>query len=330
MAKPYLGLDLDARRKCASIALAIGMSPGDVLWALTEVWECSWRKGEAVLTDLELRGCTGPNRPLIEALCDSGFLEHLPTGWRVRGAEARLNIKAAQSAAGKAHASNLKRGSQPGKPTREDPGNAFPGVPAVPRVDPGVSSGSTSGSAPALSPSTQHRIPPLSSKEEAPPKPPKRRKLRIDDPDEQPDPRHAPLVKALVDAFPGYAFDGGRDAKAVSDLLERGAPTEVEARWRRALAHSGFPKVRTLSELRQHWNHFGPDPAAAPARSRRPWDGELEAALAKLEVTPYVRSTIVEGATGFRAGSVVVADEFFAGWVRDAVPGLAVTHEAAR
>lgn len=93
----------------------------------------------------------------------------------------------------------------------------------------------------------------------APPKPPK--------PVEPPDPRHAPLVKALVDAAPGYAFAGGRDAKAVSALLTLGEPDEVVRRWLRAWGRTGYPTVRTLSELVTHWNHFataGPAVASAP------------------------------------------------------------------
>lgn len=87
-----------------------------------------------------------------------------------------------------------------------------------------------------------------------------------------PDPRHAPLVKALVEACPGYAFDG-RDAAAVTKLLAKAdaggepanAPGEVLARWRRALARSDYPKVRTLSELATHWAHFAADSPKRPA-----------------------------------------------------------------
>jgi hypothetical protein len=76
-----------------------------------------------------------------------------------------------------------------------------------------------------------------------------------DRPEKQPDPRHAPLVKALMAETPGYAFTG-RDAKAVSELLTLGTDQEIRDRWRRARASNGFPKVRTLPELATHWNHF--------------------------------------------------------------------------
>ena len=63
-------------------------------------------------------------------------------------------------------------------------------------------------------------------------------------------------------------FDGGRDAANVSALLalatqsvgEEGAPTEVVARWRRALEATGWPTVRSLSALRTHWGHFAAPP----------------------------------------------------------------------
>lgn len=78
-----------------------------------------------------------------------------------------------------------------------------------------------------------------------------------------PDPRHAPLVASLTEiaqaAVPGWRFRGGRDAKHVTQLLALGEPAEVEARWRRALARDSYPRVRTLSELVQHWNHFATD-----------------------------------------------------------------------
>jgi hypothetical protein len=72
------------------------------------------------------------------------------------------------------------------------------------------------------------------------------------------DARHAPLVKSLVEASPGYTFSP-RDAKAVSRLLEMGEPPEVLTRWRRALAHEGYPRVRNIYELPDRWNDFRTD-----------------------------------------------------------------------
>lgn len=87
-----------------------------------------------------------------------------------------------------------------------------------------------------------------------------------------PDPRHAPMVAALTAIYAEetrgsrYAF-GGRDAKAVTQLLALGEPAEVLARWRRALQRTGYPLVRKLTELVENWNHFataGPAVASAP------------------------------------------------------------------
>lgn len=55
---------------------------------------------------------------------------------------------------------------------------------------------------------------------------------------------------------PKYDF-GGRDAKALSEMLKRGNTYEtIEAAWARALGSSEFPKVRTLPELDKNLNHF--------------------------------------------------------------------------
>lgn len=87
-----------------------------------------------------------------------------------------------------------------------------------------------------------------------------------------PDPRHAPLVASLCAIFEAatharYAF-GGRDARAVKDLLALGEPSEVETRWRRALARpaKAFPAVRALHELVANWNHLATD--SEPGKGR--------------------------------------------------------------
>lgn len=72
------------------------------------------------------------------------------------------------------------------------------------------------------------------------------------------DPRHAPLVKALVRACPGYPWDGGRDAAAVTKLLAVATPEAIVAGWAAALRHVGYPKVATVYELQAHWAHFRP------------------------------------------------------------------------
>jgi hypothetical protein len=94
------------------------------------------------------------------------------------------------------------------------------------------------------------QAPPLKSK---PPKPPK--------PEKPADPRHAPTVKAVVEAFErargaAYPF-APRDAAAVTSLLASLGSTEaVTEAWSRALAHKGWPTVATLPQLVTHLAHF--------------------------------------------------------------------------
>jgi len=76
-----------------------------------------------------------------------------------------------------------------------------------------------------------------------------------------PDPRHAPLVKDLTEAFQQargntYPFDGGRDARVVSNLLARAEPGPLLEAWRRALRHQGFPTVSTLADFDRHLPRF--------------------------------------------------------------------------
>lgn len=96
----------------------------------------------------------------------------------------------------------------------------------------------------------------------------KRTRAKEKPPAAVPDPRHAPLVKALEAA--GWAHHGGRTAGAVKELLaladRTGAPGEAahEEVLRRAAiarAHEGFPRVREVHELPKHWGHFERAPA---------------------------------------------------------------------
>ena len=85
----------------------------------------------------------------------------------------------------------------------------------------------------------------------------------------EPDPRHAPLVARLVEAakkvLGSYAFVP-RDAKAVSELLAKGTDDEIEARLLKAFAAGGFPLVRTIHGLAEHWNYFAKDVATKTTR----------------------------------------------------------------
>jgi len=94
----------------------------------------------------------------------------------------------------------------------------------------------------------------------------------------EPDRRHAPLVAVLEKAWGRERpLDGswvftGRDAKAVTSLLAKASPEEIGVRWSRALSRTGFPTVRRVHELDEHWTHFGPG-AVASAGSGDPNGG---------------------------------------------------------
>lgn len=80
------------------------------------------------------------------------------------------------------------------------------------------------------------------------------------------DPRHAPLVERLVAIFAElrgtpYAFGGGKDARAVTRLLALGSDSEIEARWRNALARADrWEGFLSLANLPGHWNEVSAPP----------------------------------------------------------------------
>lgn len=88
----------------------------------------------------------------------------------------------------------------------------------------------------------------------------------------QADPRHAPLLKRLCEAFEairGAAFPvDGHQAKALASLLAKGTDAEILECWSRALGSDEYPRVRTLAELARNWTHFtgvGPPKSSRPA-----------------------------------------------------------------
>ncbi|ABS25290.1 hypothetical protein [Anaeromyxobacter sp. Fw109-5] len=89
----------------------------------------------------------------------------------------------------------------------------------------------------------------------------------------EPDPRHRALTDRLVAVFAElrgvpYGFHGGKDGRAVAELLRLsgGDPGAVEARWRRALAMGDrFPGCGSLSALASRWNDLATAGAARPS-----------------------------------------------------------------
>ena len=254
---PYLPVDIDAKRRAALIEAALGLPKHTAVGGLLDVWEHVWREKRDVVPPLYLRACLGSDDRLIDAFVDAGFLEPVEGGHRVRGAAKWLFGMEGRSRGGKAAKGNLIPGAvhkkEPKNQPKEKEGDTY--ISSAPAEgQPKASRSPPSAPSSALTPSIQH---PASKNLFAGENPPAARKAKSEKP---PDPRHAPLVKALVEAAPGYTFTG-RDAKAVAELLALAEPPEIVTRWKRARASAGFPRVREIHELPPHWNHFGADPA---------------------------------------------------------------------
>lgn len=130
---------------------------------------------------------------------------------------------------------------------------------------------------------------------DSPTEKPRRSRRSKANPEPTGDPRHAPLVLAIVEAHreakgAPYGFQGGKDARAVSDLLMladqdpatqgEAAPAEILRRWGIAIRWRGFPACTGLLAFRDNWNAYirehdakqagdrprlGPAPEAKPA-----------------------------------------------------------------
>lgn len=105
---PYLSFTLDAKKNAARTARAVGVEVGVVAWGLLELWEYVWGTKKDTVGTLVVDGCFGPNDKLRTALVEYGFLEQVPEGFRVRGADDWLFRSEAASKAGKASAESGK------------------------------------------------------------------------------------------------------------------------------------------------------------------------------------------------------------------------------
>ncbi len=141
---PYLSFDLDAKKRVQPAARAAGVEPGVIAWGLLELWEHVWSSKSDIVGELVIDGCFGPQSRIRDVLVAYAFLEKADHGYRVRGAARYLRVTQAQSDAGKKNVGNLKQNRV---------------KPAEPVVALRLSTGSTSGSRPALPPNTEHRAP---------------------------------------------------------------------------------------------------------------------------------------------------------------------------
>ena len=289
---PYTQVDRAVKTKAALLAGELQVTTQHALGSLVEFWDLNGdprelekllEKGldEVVISAAEakirFRLASGKDVD-PRFLATLGLLEQRGEDFRVRGMsryfkplKVRLHARTIAAAGGKASAASRKAKNGTAQPARSasgsESGSMSGSTGAEPHLEP------ASNHAPNHAPNRRRTQPEHSGQRSAvsgqvvftgadapglfdpPQAKPKNRKRASDAP---PDPRHRPLVDALVKACPGYQFDGGLDAKAVTTLLTKGDPAEVERRWRQALAHQGFPTVRTLPELARHWNHFNP------------------------------------------------------------------------
>jgi len=153
---PYLAYDLDALKKVPAAARAAGVHEAELGFGLVRLWEHCWSEKTDVVESTHIAGFFGGDRGRVtQALAAFRFLEVEGECFRVRGAGRYLRISQARSENGKraAKRGNLKRGNAPptamnavGVVLQQAPGSA----PVAPQQNP--------NSAPALTPSTEHRI----------------------------------------------------------------------------------------------------------------------------------------------------------------------------
>jgi hypothetical protein len=271
---PYLAFDLDAKKRVHPVARASGVSPAEIAWGLLELWEFVWTSKSDAVTTLVLDGCFGPSDRIRDSLVTFGFLEPLDDGFRVRGTEKYLRI-----------ASPSERGQLGGKKTAETGKSKtnlrqFAATEATPKQTEAnafasektteANTEAARSNTEALSPNTQHPAPKDlfagSAIADPPAKKPKAEKPT--------DPRHAPLVKAMCEAFfelAGAKLDfTGQDARAVTELLAKAEPEEILRRWRLSVV-AQFYRCAYPHELAKKWNHFAGDgPLSAKPKPQQP------------------------------------------------------------
>lgn len=232
----FIAVDLKVIEGLAgAVARSSGVSEEAVGWGLVRLWHRCWSDEIDHLDRSELAGIFGlQNLDLVtNALEAFGFLEaqKIALSWRVKGASRYLRLK--ESRRRGAVATNTQKAR-----------SKAAGSDAQTRSRASLSDAQTR----SLTESPNTESP--STTKTAGKKPPAA--------DKAPDPRHAPLVKALT--AEGYDFDGGKDAKQVALLLAKGEPAEVVRRYLRARSWPlAFPRVRTLTELVAMWPHFAED-----------------------------------------------------------------------
>jgi hypothetical protein len=90
----HVQLEFDAIGKAHSVAALVGLPPPQVTGGLCELWAHCWKEKTDVAAGIVIEGIFASSHArLIDALLAFGFLEKVPYGYRVRGAEKYLRIQ---------------------------------------------------------------------------------------------------------------------------------------------------------------------------------------------------------------------------------------------
>lgn len=288
---PYIAFDLDALEEVPNVARSIQIEEDRIAGGLLRMWRHCWRTETDTVTRERLLGFFGCD--VSEALLAFGFLEPVPGGFRVRGADRYLRLQAARSAGGHAAKSNLKKGAS------RSLAGATP--PAASRLQPELKPGSSAGCVPALTASSEQHLKAspagahTRSKTEATSAPlltvpasaganspapqvaaPQSRKMPGKGPGASASEREPTTpLRDLMDAAwlekHGKAFVWRHvDELALHPVLAlaQGDEAEVMRRWRHAVAWEGFPQCGAVKDLVTHWNVYGKEPLRPAGRGR--------------------------------------------------------------
>lgn len=216
------------------IARCAGVSEDRILAGLVRLWHRCWSTKADVVSRVALSASMGGERieDIAAAMVDSGLLESVADGWRVRGADRYLRLAEARKRGGKAAAKHLIPGARFSAAAQSQP-----------RASPEPAE-KASGLVSALSPSTEHRAP---KKESAPtPSTPRETDLLVDD------------FKAVTGA--AYMWQGAKDGTALARLKCIASLDEIRSRWRAGLKApaDAWASCRTVAQLAAKWNDLAP------------------------------------------------------------------------
>lgn len=273
---PYIAFDLDALAHLPNAARAADVDEADIALGLVRMWEWCWRTKTDVVSSTQLRGFFG-NPSVGEALVAFGFLEAVGDGFRARGADRYLRVRASRSAGGHAAKGNLKRGVRQEAPPPTAPAQPPPEAPAAPAQS--LSSPAAAGDEPGKLSESPRLLQRAASSEQrtasskTTPLPPVAGGLASD----------ASGTESIRDVieqvhrevrqsdYQWKGHPGAGDDGLVRDILHlaKSNPDEVRRVWRKALG-TNFPLCLDLATLKKHWSVYaGVEPPRATADPRK-------------------------------------------------------------